>query len=82
MLAMGGPREARACHADALSLSQRTGDQDQQAFARHGLARVCLALGQSHLGRDHLRETLAIYTTLGAGEAGNIRAELEARLGL
>jgi tetratricopeptide (TPR) repeat protein/transcriptional regulator with XRE-family HTH domain len=80
MLAMGSPRQARACHADALSLSQRTGDQDQQASARHGLARACLALGQADLGRDHLRETLAIYTTLGAAEAGNVRAELEACL--
>ena len=78
LLATGDPDGARTQHEAALALTTGTGDIYEQARARHGLARCCHAIGDVGLTRRHLNQALTLYSSLGAPEADQIRAQLAA----
>jgi DNA-binding SARP family transcriptional activator/tetratricopeptide (TPR) repeat protein len=75
-LATGQPGDARARHATALGLANQTGDEYEQARAHDGLAHAFHATGDSGKARRHWQKALALYTTLGAPEADQLRAQL------
>jgi hypothetical protein len=75
-LAMGQPGGARTQHAAALAVTSQTGDKYEQAGAHAGLARGLDAVGESAQADDHWRQALALYASLGALEADQIRARL------
>jgi DNA-binding SARP family transcriptional activator/Flp pilus assembly protein TadD len=75
--AAGQSRDARAQHAAALDLALRIGDSHEQASAHDGLASVCDAAGDHVQARGHWQEALAIYTSIGAPEAEQVRAQLD-----
>jgi tetratricopeptide (TPR) repeat protein len=77
-LALGQPDLAQARHSSALALARHTGDRAQQASACHGLARACHAAADHGRARRHWQEALALYTSLGAAEADQVRAQLTA----
>ena len=75
-LATGRPADARARYFDALSLAVRAGEKYEQARAHHGLATSYQQAGDARRAHRHRREALALYTELGAPEAGQVHAEL------
>jgi tetratricopeptide (TPR) repeat protein len=81
LLASGQPGEARSGYAAALGAALQCGDRPQEARARNGLGHACHALDDDGQARDHWRTALALYTGLGAPEAGNIRTQLTAVAG-
>jgi tetratricopeptide (TPR) repeat protein/transcriptional regulator with XRE-family HTH domain len=78
LLAAGQPGQARARHAAVLALTSQAGDTYEQARAHHGLARCHQASGDPAQALRHRQQALALYARLGAPEANQIRAELEA----
>jgi DNA-binding SARP family transcriptional activator/tetratricopeptide (TPR) repeat protein len=77
-LATGQPGGARAQHAAALAVTSQTGDKYEQARAHVGLAHSHDAARESAQADDHWRQALALYTSLGAPEANEIRTRLAA----
>jgi DNA-binding SARP family transcriptional activator/tetratricopeptide (TPR) repeat protein len=75
-IAAGRPAEACVKHSHALSIASQIGDKSEQARAHHGLGRAHRALGEPGQARHHWRQAVALYTHLGAPEAGQIRAQL------
>jgi DNA-binding SARP family transcriptional activator/Tfp pilus assembly protein PilF len=73
---MGDTGKARVHHAAALRLASEAGSPLEQAHAHSGLARACQAGGDSAQARHHWQEALTRYTTIGAPEAREIRAQL------
>jgi tetratricopeptide (TPR) repeat protein/DNA-binding XRE family transcriptional regulator len=78
LLATGRLADARDQHAAALSLASRAGEKYEQARAHEGLAGVYAASGTQSRARRHWREALIRYTEVGAPQAEQIRAKLEA----
>jgi tetratricopeptide (TPR) repeat protein len=78
LLATGRLSDARAQHAAALSMASRAGEKYEQARAHEGLAGVYAASGAESQARRHWREALTRYTEIGAPQAEQIRARLEA----
>ena len=75
-LATGQPRHADALCDSALGLARQIGDRYQQARALDGLARASKAIGGPAKAGSTWQEAVAIFTELGAPEAGATRAEL------
>jgi tetratricopeptide (TPR) repeat protein len=78
LLATGDPELARTRHAAALSLACDAGYCYEQARAHSGLGCCYHAMADLARSREHWQQALAIYSQLGAPEAGQIRARLGA----
>jgi len=78
LLAASHADQARVQHADALTLAIQADDTYEQARAHNGLADAWQATGESGRVLSHRQQALALYTALGAPEAGQVRAELAA----
>jgi DNA-binding SARP family transcriptional activator/tetratricopeptide (TPR) repeat protein len=76
LLAAGWPADACAQYAAAVNGAARTGEKYEQARAHDGLARAHRAAGDLSQARRHWHEALALYVTLGAPEADQVRAHL------
>ena len=77
VLRVGGQvNQALAQHDAALSLADAAGDVYEQACAHDGLGRGHLAVGDGDAARHHWERALSLFTSLGAPEAGEIRARL------
>jgi len=79
LLAAGQPADARARYTAALAGAARNGEIDEQARAHRGLARTSYTTGDRGRARHHWTQALTLYTTLGAPEADQIRAQLASR---
>ncbi len=75
-LATGRHGHARAQHAIALGIASHIGDQVEEARAHNGLALAHQATGDAARARSHWQEALALYTSLGAPEADQVRARI------
>ena len=69
---------AGACHQRALDLAREIGSSWDEAHALAGLARCALAAGRTAKAEDRLRQALEIFQRIGAAEAADVSAELEA----
>jgi DNA-binding SARP family transcriptional activator/Tfp pilus assembly protein PilF len=78
LLAQGRPADARAQHAAALGLACQVGDPEERARAHDGLARGYQSTGDLAQARRHWEEALALYAELGAAQADQVRAQLDA----
>ena len=78
LLATGQPGAARTQHAAALELAAQNGNKDEQARAHNGLGQAHHAVGDPGQARHHWQEALALYTSLGAPEAEQVKAQLAA----
>lgn len=76
-LAAGQFGDALTQHTSALGLASQTGDRYQQARAHNGLAHAYHAAGHSSQAH-HWRKALTLYTSVGAPEADQVRAQLAA----
>ena len=70
--------DAHDRYAAALKLASGTGAKREQAEAHDGLGRAYHEYGDVREARRHWRESLSLYTELGAPEVGLIRARLAA----
>jgi tetratricopeptide (TPR) repeat protein len=78
LLATGQPGHARTQYNTALGLAGHIGDKHQQARAHNGLADSYRATSDPGQARRHWQQALTLYTALGAPEADQVRAQLEA----
>jgi tetratricopeptide (TPR) repeat protein/transcriptional regulator with XRE-family HTH domain len=69
---------AAGCHQQALEMSRESDGPWDEAHALAGLGRCALAEGQAAQGETLLREALEIFRRIGAAEAPELLAELEA----
>jgi tetratricopeptide (TPR) repeat protein len=76
--ACGQPAEALDQLTTALRLAAETGNVYEQANAHRDLASSHSAAGQDEQARHHWQQALALYTQLGAPEAGQICSHLAA----
>jgi DNA-binding SARP family transcriptional activator/Tfp pilus assembly protein PilF len=76
LLAAGRSVDVCTQHAFALGLATQVGNKYEQARAHSGLARACQVGGDSVQARHHWQEALTRYASIGAPEAGEIRAQL------
>jgi tetratricopeptide (TPR) repeat protein len=72
---------ARSCHQRALDLAHETGIAWNEANALAGLGRCALAAGNATRAGILLRQALDIFQRIGAAEAQDLRAELDALTG-
>ena len=70
--------QAEACHEQALSLARQIDGPLLEAPALAGLGRCALATGDTAKAQDRLRQALEIFNRIGAAEATDVAAELEA----
>jgi tetratricopeptide (TPR) repeat protein len=78
-LAVGQPEDARARHADALTLAEQIGDRYEQARAHEGLGHSHHALGQPAEASQHWQQALAVYTEIGVPQSEPVRGRLASR---
>jgi tetratricopeptide (TPR) repeat protein/transcriptional regulator with XRE-family HTH domain len=78
--ARGDLSQAEACHQQALDLARQIGSPLDEARALAGLARCALADGSpaEAEAEDGLRQALTIFQQIGAAEAADLSAELDA----
>ena len=76
--ATGNLHQARSCHQQALDLAHQIGSSWDEAHARAGLGRCALGAGDTAEAAGSLRQALAIFQQIGAVEAADVSAELEA----
>jgi DNA-binding SARP family transcriptional activator/Flp pilus assembly protein TadD len=76
LLATGQPGHARTQHATALGLAAQIGNKDEQARAHNGLGQAHHVIGDPGQARHHWQEALTLYTSLGAPEADQVKAQL------
>jgi tetratricopeptide (TPR) repeat protein/transcriptional regulator with XRE-family HTH domain len=72
---------ARECHQRSLDLSREIDSSWDEAHALAGLGRCALAAGDAAQAGVLLREALEIFQRIGAAEAQEVAAELEALTG-
>jgi tetratricopeptide (TPR) repeat protein/transcriptional regulator with XRE-family HTH domain len=72
---------ARGCYQQALELSRAIPDVWDEAHALAGLGRCAVAAGQAGPGAALLRQALEILQRIGAAEARDVRAEVDALSG-
>jgi tetratricopeptide (TPR) repeat protein len=77
--ARGDFGHARACHQQALDLAREMGSAWDEAHALAGLGRCALATGHAAEAENGLRRALEIFERIGAAEAADVSAELDAR---
>jgi len=71
-------RQAGSCHQQALDLARQIASSWDEAHALAGLARCALATGRTAEAADGLRQALDIFQRIGAAEAVDVSAELQA----
>ncbi len=70
--------QARSSHQQALDLARQLGIPLEEARALAGLGRCARAAGRTAEAEDRLRQALAILQRIGAAEAADVSAELDA----
>jgi tetratricopeptide (TPR) repeat protein/transcriptional regulator with XRE-family HTH domain len=73
--------QAQGCHQQALDLARATGSTWDEAHALAGLGRRALAAGHATQAGVLLRQALEIFQRIGAAEAADLLAELDALAG-
>jgi class 3 adenylate cyclase len=66
------------CHQQALDLARQTGKSWDEAHGLTGLGRCAMAAGHATQAEVLLREALEIFQRVGAAEAAEVSAELQA----
>jgi hypothetical protein len=74
----GNLAQADVCHQQALELARAIGASWDEAHALAGLGRCALAADRTAEPQDRLRQALEILQRIGAAEAADIAAELDA----
>jgi tetratricopeptide (TPR) repeat protein/transcriptional regulator with XRE-family HTH domain len=74
----GDPTQAERCHQQALDLARAVASSWDEAHALAGLGRCALAAGNPAQGGILLRQALEIFQRIGAAEAADLPAELDA----
>jgi class 3 adenylate cyclase/tetratricopeptide (TPR) repeat protein len=74
----GDLAQAEGCHQHALDLARQRRSSWDEAHALSGLGRCALAVGQATQARVLLRQALEIFQRIGAAEAAEVSAELQA----
>jgi tetratricopeptide (TPR) repeat protein/transcriptional regulator with XRE-family HTH domain len=74
----GHAAEAEGCHRQALELAREIGSTWDEAHALAGLGRCALVAGRAAEAESFLRQSLTIFRGLGAGEAADVAAEVDA----
>ncbi|HEV2252229.1 MAG TPA: tetratricopeptide repeat protein, partial [Streptosporangiaceae bacterium] len=69
---------AEGCHQQALDLARVIATSWDEAHALAGLGRCALAAGHAATAEDGLRQALEIFQRIGAAEAADVSAELQA----
>jgi tetratricopeptide (TPR) repeat protein len=70
--------QAEACHQQALELARAIASSWDEAHALAGLGRCALAAGHATQAEVLLRQALELFQQIGAAEAAEVSAELEA----
>jgi tetratricopeptide (TPR) repeat protein len=73
--------QAEGCHQQALELARAMASSWDEAHARAGLGRCAMADGHATQAEVLLRQALEIFQRLGAAEAPDLLAELDALTG-
>jgi tetratricopeptide (TPR) repeat protein len=73
--------QAEGCHRQALELAREIASSWDEAHALAGLGRCTLAAGPTSQAEVLLRQALEIFQRIGAGEAADLVAELDALTG-
>ena len=76
--ARGDLGQAGSCHQQALDLARQIASSRDQAHALAGLGRCVLAVGHTAEAEGRLRQALEIFQRIGAAEAVDVSAELQA----
>ena len=74
----GDAEQAQACHRQALDLAHEIGSSWDEAHALAGLGRCALAAGRTADAAARLRQAREILQRMGAAEASDVAAELDA----
>ena len=74
----GDLHEARSCYRQAQDLAREIGSSWEEAYAAAGLGRCALADGHHAEAADQLEQALEIFQRIGAAEAADLTAELDA----
>jgi tetratricopeptide (TPR) repeat protein/transcriptional regulator with XRE-family HTH domain len=77
----GDPAQAEGCHRQALDLARAITSSWDEAHALAGLGRCALAAGHATSAAALLQQALEIFQRIGAAEAADLRAELDALTG-
>jgi tetratricopeptide (TPR) repeat protein/transcriptional regulator with XRE-family HTH domain len=77
----GDLAQAERCHRQALDLARAIASSWDEAHALAGLGRCALAAGHATQAEVLLRQALEIFQRLGAAEAPDLLAELDALIG-
>ena len=77
----GDLAQAEGCHQQALELARAIASSWDEAHALAGLGRCALAAGHATQAEAFLRQALEIFQRIGAAEAADVSAELEALTG-
>jgi tetratricopeptide (TPR) repeat protein/transcriptional regulator with XRE-family HTH domain len=72
---------AERCHRQALELARAIDSPSDEAHALAGLGRCALAAGRAAEGETGLRKARAIFQRIGAADATDVAAELDALSG-
>jgi tetratricopeptide (TPR) repeat protein/transcriptional regulator with XRE-family HTH domain len=75
----GDLARAQECHQQALGLARATASLWDEAHALAGLGRCAVADGHPTQAQALMRQALEIFRRIGAAEARDVHAELEAR---
>jgi tetratricopeptide (TPR) repeat protein/transcriptional regulator with XRE-family HTH domain len=73
--------QAEACHHEALSLARAIASSWNEAHATAGLGRCALAARRATQAKILLQEALEIFQRIGAADAADLQAELDALTG-
>ena len=73
--------QAEGCHQRALDLARAIASPRDEAYALAGLGRCALAAGHATQAEALLRQSLEIFQRIGAAEAPDLLAELDALTG-
>ncbi len=79
--ARGELGHARSCHQEALDLARQINSAWDEAQALAGLGRCALADGRTAQAEAGVRQALEIFQRIGAAEAADVSAELDALSG-
>jgi class 3 adenylate cyclase len=74
----GDLAQAEGCHRQSLDLARHTGKSWDEAHGLTGLGRCAMAAGHATQAEVLLREALEIFQRVGAAEAAEVSAELQA----
>jgi Flp pilus assembly protein TadD len=79
--ARGDLGQAGDCHREALDIAKKSGSIRDEACALAGLGRCALAAGRTADAITALRQAQEIFQRIGAAEAPDLFAELDALTG-